>query len=165
MKYYTLNSHRHSKYSNQHGIVILSSLLQTLWYTNMVIWQIQSQRDLQINQRWSHRITWSNNLRKSPCILLKMVPSSHPYCWCFRNPANQFIGSLSLGPIIFRVSYIPGGAKFHPQYHPLATIVCKLDITSCMTPTRASIPRTNHKKRLYVPGSKLPLFPHLDNRG
>ena len=41
------------------------------------------------------------------------------YCWWFRNPANQL--RLVVYPIIYRVSYIPGGARFLPS-----TVVCAL---------------------------------------
>ncbi len=46
-----------------------------------------------------------------------------PYCWWFRNPANQL--RLVVYPIIYRVLYIPGGAGFLPSTVPPSVLFVK----------------------------------------
>ena len=38
---------------------------------------------------------------------------------------NQFIGSISHYPIIHRVLYIPGGARFQPSAVSMISYLCK----------------------------------------
>ena len=78
---------------------------------------------------------WSYSINKSTHGFF------HHYCWWLRNPANQL--RLVVYPIIHRVSYIPGGARFQPS-------TVSLTLRCCVVPQK-----TFHFKSLHLQHNKI----------
>ena len=64
------------------------------------------------------RLRFGNN-RRIEGVIVNPIPNQYPYCWWFRNPANQL--RLVIYPSVYRVLYIPGGAGFLPSTVPSTT--------------------------------------------
>ena len=84
------------------------------------------------------------------CCMLDIGPHHQPYCWWFRNPANQL--RLVVYPIIYRVLYIPGGSRWcriSSINHIIENMVFVSSCLSRKTSTRSS----NRSRQLNCDGT------------